>query len=61
MNGREYRLISTDEKRLDLFRIEGPDETDGKFIGRYQNRGAVTKALAQIAYQPEFYDRRGRS
>jgi hypothetical protein len=52
MNGRDYRLVVTPDKRLDLLRIDGPDAV-GRLIGRYQNRGAVTKVLAQVAYQPE--------
>ena len=53
VNGRDYRLVVTPDKRLDLFRIDGPDDANGRLIGRYQNRSAVTKVLAQVAYQPE--------
>lgn len=53
VNGRDYRLAVTPDKRLDLFRIDGPDDANGRLIGRYQNRSAVTKVLTQVAYQPE--------
>lgn len=53
VNGREYRLVVTPDKRLDLFRIDGSDDAIGRLIGRYKHRSAVTKVLTQVAYQPE--------
>lgn len=53
INGRTYRLAPTDGKKLKLQRIVSIDDENGIFIGVYGSRRDVTKALEQIAYQPE--------
>lgn len=51
-NGRAYRLAPTKDRRWDMFRIETAED-DGKLVGTYRTRGDATKALTQLAYQPE--------
>lgn len=51
-NGRAYRLSSTKDRRYEMFRIAGVQDA-GKLVGTYRTRGDATKALAQLAYQPE--------
>lgn len=53
VNGRTYRLSATHDKKWDLHRIESVDDPESSLIGKYQQRGDVTKALATVAYQPE--------
>lgn len=53
INGRAYRLSPTPDKMWDLHRIESIDDQPGIQIGRYRMRGDVSKALANVAYQPE--------
>jgi hypothetical protein len=53
INGRSYRLSLTADKMWNLYRIASVEDRDGALIGKYRYRGDVTKALAQIAYQPE--------
>lgn len=53
INGRSYRLSSTPDKRWELHRVEWP-EAEGIPVGRYATRGDVTKALAKVAFQPDF-------
>jgi len=53
INGRSYRLSPAADKRWDLHRIVAVDDK-GVLVGRYAQRRDVTKALAQVAYQPEF-------
>lgn len=53
INGRAYKLTPTKDKKWDLFRIEAFDDPKPPLIGRYGNRGDVTKALAKLAYEPE--------
>jgi hypothetical protein len=52
INGRSYRLTATPDKRWDLHRVTSLDDA-GTLVGRYARRGEMTKALAQIAYQPD--------
>lgn len=53
-NGRTYRLSPTKDKMWHLHRVHSvSDDEEGGFIGKYQRRGDATKAVAQIAYQPE--------
>jgi hypothetical protein len=52
VNGRSYRLTPMSDKRLDLHRVSSLDDA-GILVGRYARRGEVTKALAQVAYQPD--------
>ncbi len=54
VNGRLYRLATTPDKRVELYRAEGLEAGKGTVLGRYLKRGDATKAVAQIAYQPEF-------
>jgi hypothetical protein len=54
VNGRLFRLTTTTDKRVELFRSENLEAGNGTLLGRYLKRGDVTKAVAQIAYQPEF-------
>lgn len=35
------------------FRINSIDDEDGRLIGTYQLRRDATKAITQVAYQPE--------
>lgn len=53
INGRSYRLVATPDKRWDLHRVSSPED-QGIVVGRYATRGDATKALSQIAYQPDF-------
>ncbi|MGE5564968.1 MAG: hypothetical protein ACM3YN_02265 [Parcubacteria group bacterium] len=53
MNGRAYRLSPTPDKMWELHRIASIEDVKGIQIGKYRHRGDVTKALAQVAYQPE--------
>lgn len=53
INGRTYRLAPADGKKLKLQRIVSIDDENGILIGVYGSRRDVTKALEQIAYQPE--------
>ena len=53
-NGRTYRLSPTENKRWDLHRINSvSDEQEGTLIGTYRGRREATKAISEIAYQPE--------
>lgn len=53
INGRSYRLSPTPDKMWELHRITSIEDTKGVQIGKYRQRGDVTKALAQVAYQAE--------
>jgi hypothetical protein len=53
INGRSYRLSPTLDKRWELHRVSSLDDK-GILVGRYAKRGDVTKALSQVAYQPDF-------
>ncbi len=53
INARSYRLSRTVDKRWNLYRIESIEEQPRNLIGEYQHRRDITKALAQVAYQPE--------
>lgn len=53
-NGRTYRLVPTNDKKWELQRVNAVyGQEEGHFIGKYQSRGAATKVVAQVAYQPE--------
>ena len=53
INGRAYKLSPTKDKKWELFRVEAFDDPKPPLIGRYGNRGDVTKALSRLAYEPE--------
>ncbi|OYZ12960.1 MAG: hypothetical protein B7Y35_15710 [Sphingomonadales bacterium 28-64-96] len=53
VNGRSYRLSPTLDKRWELHRVSSLDDK-GILVGRYAKRADVTKALSQVAYQPDF-------
>jgi len=53
INGRSYRLSPTADKMWNLHRIKSVEDSEGRLIGKYQHRKDVTKALSQVAYQPE--------
>jgi len=53
-NGRTYRLSPTPNKMWRLFRVKSvSDDEMGVEVGNYQARGNATKAVKQMAYQPE--------
>ncbi|TKV77734.1 hypothetical protein FDV58_29470 [Bradyrhizobium elkanii] len=52
-NGRLYRLSPTKEKMWNLYRANSVDSPNGSLIGKYQRRGDASKAVAQVAYQPD--------
>lgn len=54
VNGRLFRLTNTSDKRVELYRSENLEAGRGTLLGKYLKRGDATKAVAQIAYQPEF-------
>jgi hypothetical protein len=51
-NGRAFRLSPTNEKRWALHGIEEPTDT-GDLLGVYATRGAASKVIDKIAYEPE--------
>ncbi|MBX9707168.1 MAG: hypothetical protein K2X61_04450 [Caulobacteraceae bacterium] len=52
-SGRAFRLTQTPEKRWELHRIE--EATDkGVIVGVYATRGAASKVIEKIAYEPDF-------
>ena len=53
INARIYRLSQTKDKMLLLHRVAGVEDDGGTLIGKYLRRADVTKALGQVAYQPE--------
>jgi hypothetical protein len=54
VNGRTYRASPTEDKRCKLDRVDSvSDDAKGAYIGKYQGRREATKALAQVAYQPD--------
>jgi hypothetical protein len=53
MNGRIYRLSRAPDKKLEVHRVQSMDDDTGRLIGRYQGRPEATKAVEQVAYQPE--------
>jgi hypothetical protein len=53
-NGRTYRLSPTKDKMWHLYRVKTvSDDEEGALIGKYRARGDATKAVADVAYQPE--------
>ena len=53
VNVRTYRLSRGDDKMWKLQRIQSVGDAGGMLIGTYRARGDATKALAQVAFQPE--------
>jgi hypothetical protein len=53
INARTYRLSRGEDKMWKLQRIESVEDTGGGLIGTYRTRGDATKALGQVAFQPE--------
>lgn len=54
VNGRNYRASATEDKRWKLERVESvSDGAEGAYVGKYQRRREATKALTQVAYQPD--------
>ena len=53
VNGRAYRLALKHGATRNLFRISSIDDQSPRLIGKYANQTEATKALTQIAYQPE--------
>jgi hypothetical protein len=54
VNGRTYRLSPTRDSMWHLHRVETTaDDAEGLLLGKYQRRGDATKAVKQMAYQPE--------
>jgi hypothetical protein len=54
VNGRSYRASPIDDKRWKLDRVETvSDDAKSAYIGKYQGRREATKALSQVAYQPD--------
>jgi hypothetical protein len=53
VNARLYRLAPAADKRLELYRVDTPEDGGGRLLGRYLGRGDATKAVQQIAYQSE--------
>ena len=54
VNGRAYRLTLTKDKRWQLHRIAAIDGGKVELLGLYLQRKDVTKALAEMAYKPEY-------
>lgn len=54
-NGRAYRLSRTDDKKWSLCRVKSisDGENGGPPLGKYQRPEDATKAIEQLAYQPE--------
>lgn len=52
-NGRTYKLAPTLDKRWNLYRVESHESAAGALVGTYSKRADATKALANVAYQPE--------
>lgn len=54
LNGRTYRLSPTNDKMWHLHRVDTvAEDQEGVLLGKYQRRGDATKAVKQMAYQPE--------
>ena len=53
VNGRMYRLSRAADKKLEVWRVQAMEDAAGGLIGRYQGRPDATKAIGQVAYQPE--------
>jgi hypothetical protein len=52
-NGRLFKLLQNKDKRWRLSRIQMLTDENGIILGTYRGRGEATKAVKQIAYQPE--------
>jgi hypothetical protein len=53
-NGRTYRLSPTKDNKWQLYRVPTLAEDEkGLVLGRYQRRGDATKAIGELAHQPE--------
>jgi hypothetical protein len=53
VNGRAYRLAAKEGQTRNLFRLSSVDDANPRLIGKYANQTEATKAVAQVAYQPE--------
>jgi hypothetical protein len=54
MNVRTYRASPIKDKMWNLHRVYSTsDDAEGPLIGKYRGRGDATKAIKQMAYQPE--------
>lgn len=53
MNGRLFRLDRQADKKFHLFRVGSLDDQEGEQVGRYAGRTEATKAVAEMAYNPE--------
>ena len=53
VNGQTYRLSRAADKKLEVWRVQAMEDATGRLIGRYQGRPDATKAIGQVAYQPE--------
>ena len=54
VNGRAYRLTPTKDKRWQLHRIVAIDGGKVELLGLYLQRKDITKAVAEMAYKPEY-------
>jgi hypothetical protein len=48
-----FRLSGAADKKLEVWRVQAMDDAAGRLLGRYQGRPDATKAVGQVAYQPE--------
>lgn len=53
VNGRAYRLGPKEGRSRSLFRISTIDDSNPRLVGNYENRTHATKAVSEMAYQPE--------
>ena len=53
VNGRTYRLVKAEDKKLEVWRVQSMADTAGRLIGRYQGRPDATHVVGVVAYQPE--------
>ena len=53
VNRRLFRLTQDKDKKCSLERVKSVDDSNGIVLGKYRGRGDATKAIGQIAYQPE--------
>lgn len=53
VNGRVFRLERQPDKKFRLFRVKSLDDQNGELVGRYAGRTEATKAVGEMAYNPE--------
>jgi hypothetical protein len=53
VNGRLFLLERQPDKRFHLFRVKSVDDQTGELVGRYAGRSDATKAVGEMAYNPE--------